>query len=445
MSVQVENLEEKNMIRLTIEVPEEQLDRAMEAIYQRQKKNITAPGFRKGKVPRKVFEQMFASSIYEDAANDLTPGAYEAAKKECGEDIVSDPVYDIVQIEKGKPFIFTADVAVRPDIVLAPYEGVEVEEVDATPTEEEVTAMIDMARQDRAAIESVTRPIESDDTVIIDYEGFADGEPFEGGSATNHSLKIGSHSFIPGFEDQLIGKCAGDEVEINVTFPEVYHSRELEGKDVVFKVKIHDVKGKVVPELDDEFAKRVSEFDNVEDFREGVRKQVGDRKALNARQIEQESAIDKISEASEIDIPEAMLETKSNEMIKEISQQMANQGVSIDQYMKTFNMTPEEFREQIRPEAIKRIKDDLVLDAIVKDAGIEITEEDLEAELKEMSEMYMMDLDELKADFTEDEKEQMRKELATRKAFDLVASTMVVVPKAPEETSEADGEQAGED
>ncbi len=435
MSVQVENMDEKNMIRLTIEVPEKEFESALEEAYQKQKNEFSIPGFRKGKVPRNVIEKMYGSGIfYEEAANSLIPDAYNEAMKECGEDIVSRPAVDIVQVEKGKPFIFTAEVAVRPEVQLGEYKGVEVTQIDTEPTEEEITAEIDKERENNARILTVEgRAIEDGDTAVIDFEGFLDGEAFEGGKGENYSLEIGSDSFIPGFEEQLIGKNAGEEVEVNVTFPEEYHEADLAGQDAVFQVTIHEIKTKELPELDDEFAQDVSEFDTVEEYKDSIREKVREKKADDARRTQQEEALDEIVAASEIDIPEPMLETQCENMINRMAQQLAGQGLSLEQYMEYADTTMDKLKEEFRPDAERQIRSELVLDAIAEAEAIEITDEDIEEELTKMAEMYQMDLEQLKGYMDEEEEENMRLDLASQRAYDLIGDTMKPVEREVKE------------
>ncbi len=426
MSVKVEAMEEKNMMKLTVEVSAEEFERALEDAYQSQKKDFSIPGFRKGKVPRNLIEQMYGPGIfYEDAANELIPEAYSEAAEESGLDIVSRPVVDIEQIEKGKPFIFFAEVAIRPEVKLGEYKGVKVKKVDTTPTEEEVMDEIGKELESNARIVSVEgRAIEMGDTAVIDYEGFLDGVPFEGGQDENSSLEIGSGTFIPGFEEQLVGKNVGDEVEVNVTFPEAYQEPDLAGKDAVFQVKIHEVKTKELPELDDDFAQDVSEFDTVEEYKESVRAKVEERKTEAAKREQEDEALEKIVEASEMDIPEAMIDTQCENMVNQFAQQLAGQGLPMEQYLQYAGTTLDELKEQVRPDAETQIKNELVLDAIAVAEAIEITEEDIDAELEKMAEMYQMEVEQLRDYLGEEEKENMKLDLASRKAMELVSDNM---------------------
>ncbi len=442
MSVQIENMEEKNMVKLTIEVSAEEFEAALQDAYMKQKNDFSIPGFRKGKVPRNLIEKMYGPGIfYEDAANALIPEAYSNAADESGQDIVSRPLVDIVQIEKGKPFIFSAEVAIRPEVKLGQYKGVEVKIIDTEVSDEDVMAEIDVERENNARIVSVEgRAIENGDTAVIDYEGFSDGVAFEGGKGENHPLEIGSGSFIPGFEEQLIGKNVGDDVDVNVTFPEDYHAPELAGKDAVFKVTIHEVKTKEIPELDDEFAQDVSEYDTVDEYKESVRAQVAEKKAEAARRTQEEEALDKIVAEAEIDIPAAMIDTQCENMINQFAQQMAGQGISLDYYMQYAGTTMDDMREQVRPDAESQIRHELVLDAIAVAEEIEISEEDIDEELGRMAAMYQMDPEQLKGYMGEDEKENMKLDLASRKALDLIADTMVPTsPVVTEETEEEEG------
>ena len=403
MSVQVEKLE-KNTVKLTIEVPAEELEKALQEAYNRQKKNISMPGFRKGKVPRAMVEKMYGAGVfYEDAANALIPQAYADAAKECGEDIVSRPVVDITQIEKGKPFIFTAEVATKPEVTLGKYIGVTVTKVDGTVTDEDVTAAIDKEREKNARTINVEdRAIENGDTAVIDFEGFVDGVAFDGGKGENHSLEIGSGSFIPGFEDQLIGKNAGDDVDVNVTFPDEYHAEDLAGKEATFKVKIHEIKAKEIPELDDEFVQDVSEFDTVAEYKDSVKAKLEEQKQNEIKRAYQDEAIDKIVDKSTMELPDAMIDTQCENMINQFAQQMAQQGLSMDQYLQFSGLTLDQLKEQVRPDAIKE---------------------------------YM----------GEDEKENMKQDLAVQKAVELITESVKPRAKAKtkkEKEAEAETEAA---
>lgn len=421
MSVQVENLE-KNMAKLTIEVAAEEVEKALQAAYMKEKGKISLPGFRKGKVPRNMIEKMYGPAVfYEDAANTLIQENYGNAADESGIDIVSRPSIDVVQIESGKPFIFTAEVAVRPEVKLGEYLGVQVTKVDTTVTDEELDAALEKERNNNSRTVSVTdRPIQTGDTAVIDFEGFVDGVPFEGGKGENHSLEIGSHSFIDTFEDQLVGKNAGDDVEVNVTFPEQYQAAELAGKPALFKVKINEIKAKELPELDDEFAQDVSEFDTLAEYKEDVKKHLEEQKENEAKRTKEDEAITKIIEKSEMEIPGAMLETQCENMLNEFAQRISQSGLSMEQYMQFSGMTPDKLKEQVRPEAETRIKSSLVLEQIAKEENIEVSEEEVNAEIEKMAAAYGMEADKLKEYMGDAEKESMKRDISVTKAVDLI-------------------------
>ena len=421
MSVQVETLE-KNMAKLTVELPEDLLEKALQSAYLSQKNKISIPGFRKGKVPRAMVEKMYGPEIFfEDAANQLIREHYNEAADESGLDIVSRATIDIVQIEKGKPFIFTAEVAVKPEVSLGEYKGVAVTKADITVTDEEIDETVERERNNNARVITVEgRAIEEGDTAVIDYEGFVDGVPFEGGKDENHALEIGSHSFIDTFEDQLVGKNSGDELEVNVTFPEEYHAAELAGKPAVFKVKIKEVTTKEYPELDDEFAQDVSEFDTLAEYKEDVRKSLAKQKEDAAKRTQEDEAVQKIVENSSMELPEPMIEMQVDVMIDEFAQRLAQQGLSFEQYMQFSGTTPEKLKEQVRPDAIKRIQGSLVLEQIVKEENIEASEEEVEAEIQKMADAYGMETDKIKEVMGDSERESMKKDIALQKAVEFI-------------------------
>jgi len=423
MSVQVEKLE-KNMAKLTIEVSAEELEKAIEKVYQKQKNSISVPGFRKGKVPRAMVEKMYGAAIfYEDAANELIPAAYEKAYDECGEDIVSSPKIDVVQIEKGKPFIFTAEVALKPEVTLGKYKGVKVDKVDVVVTDEDVAKEIDAERERNARSISVTdRAVKDGDQTVIDFEGFKDGVAFEGGKGENYPLTIGSGAFIPGFEEQLIGKNIGEEVEVNVTFPEQYQAEELAGQPAVFKVTVKEIKEKQLPELDDEFAAEVSEFDTLAEYKEDVKKNLTEKREKDAKNAKEDAVIDAIIEEAKMDIPDAMVETTQRQMIQEFAQNIQMQGLSIEQYFQFTGLTAETMMEQVKPQAEKRIKSRLVLEAVVKAENIVATEEDFDNEIAKMAEMYKMEADKVKESIGEEGKKQLMEDLAVSKAVEFVVN-----------------------
>lgn len=421
MSVQVEKLEH-NMAKLTVEVSADEVEKALESAYQKQKSKISIPGFRKGKVPRAMIEKMYGVGIfYEDAANELMQQTYPSAIDESGEDIVSRPSVDIVQIEKGKPFIYTAEVAVRPEVKLGQYKGVAVTKADIDVTEAEVDEALEKERKNNARTINVTdRPVAGGDTAVIDFEGFVDGVAFEGGKGENYKLEIGSHSFIDTFEDQLIGKNAGDDVEVNVTFPEDYQAAELAGKPALFKVKIHEIEAKELPELDDEFAQDVSEYETLSEYKDSVKKGLQEQKENEAKRAKEDEALRSIIEASEMDIPDVMIETQCDAMMDEFVQRISWSGLTLEQYLQFSGATVDGLREQMRPEALSRIQSSLVLEQIAKEEKIEASEEEMDAEIKKMAERYGMEADKLKENMGEAEKDSVKRDLKITKAIDLV-------------------------
>ena len=426
MSVQVENLEH-NMAKLTIEVAAEELEKALDSAYQKQKKQISVPGFRKGKVPRAMIEKMYGAGVfYEDAANILMQQTYAGAVDESGVDIVSRPTVEVTQIEKGQPFIYTAEVAVRPEVTLGKYMGVTVTKIDTSVSDEEVDAELENQRNKNARTVTVTdRPVAEGDTAVIDFEGFVDGVAFEGGKGENHPLEIGSHTFIDTFEDQLVGKNTGDEVEVNVTFPEKYQAADLAGKPATFKVKINEIKAKELPELDDEFAKDVSEFDTLAEYKEDVKKNLTEKKAEDARRAKEDAAVDKVIENAQMDIPEAMIETQTRQMLDDFARRMQSQGLSMEQYFQFTGQSVEKMMEDMKPQALKRIQTRLVLEKIAEVENIQPTEEEVNEEISKMAEMYKMEADKLKDLIGENEMEQMKKDMAVQKAVTLVADAAV--------------------
>ena len=444
MSVQVEKLEH-NMAKLTITVPAETFNKAITQAYKKMKNQISIPGFRKGKVPQAMVEKMYgAGMFYEDAANTLMQQNYPSAVDESGIDIVSRPTVDVVQIEKGKPFIFTAEVAVKPEVTLGKYMGVTVTKIDTTVTDEEVDAALEQERNNNARTVTVTdRPVAEGDTAVIDFEGFVDGVAFEGGKGENHPLEIGSHTFIDTFEDQLVGKNAGDEVEVNVTFPEQYQAADLAGKPATFKVKINEIKAKELPELDDEFAQDVSEFDTLAEYKESLKKNLEEKKVNEAKRTKEDEAVQKIIDKSKMDLPEAMIDTQCETMVEEFAQRIAQSGLSMDQYLQFSGLTIDGLKEQVRPEAISRIQGSLVLEQIAKEENIEVTDEDVNAEIEKMAANYGMEADKLKEYMGDAEKDSMKKELAITKAVDLVMANVKERAKAKskkEKEAEAEAE-----
>lgn len=421
MSVQVEK-SEKNMAKLTIEVAAEEFEKAIEAAYQKNKSKISVPGFRKGKVPRQMIERMYGKEVfYEDAANALIPDAYEKALDECEEDIVSSPSIDVVQVEAGKPFIFTAEVALKPEVKLGKYKGVEVEKAETSVTDEEVDAEINKERENNARNIDVTdRAVKDGDITTLDFEGFVDGVPFEGGKGENYPLTIGSGAFIPGFEEQLIGAEIGKEVEVNVTFPEDYQAEELKGKAAVFKCTVREIKEKELPALDDEFASEVSEFETLAEYKADVKGKLEERKAKEAKDAREAAVIEAIVKDSDMEIPEAMLATQQRQMVDEFAQRIQMQGLSIDQYYQFTGSSYEQMIEQVKPQAEKRIKSRLVLEAVAAAENIVATDEDYEEELKVMAESYQMEVEKVKELLPEKSAAQIREDIAVRKAAEFV-------------------------
>ena len=422
MSLQVEKLE-KNMAKLTIEASAEDLEKAIEKVYQKQKKQINVPGFRKGKVPRQIVEKMYGKEVfYEDAANELIPDAYDKALSECEEDIVSSPRIEVTQIEAGKPFIFTATVALKPEVKLGKYKGVKIDKIDAEVTEEDVDAEINRERENNARTITVEdRPVKDGDLTTLDFEGFVDGVAFDGGKGENYPLTIGSGAFIPGFEEQLVGAKIGEEVEVKVTFPEDYQAENLKGKDAVFKCTVREIKEKELPEVDDEFASEVSEFDTLAEYREDVKKNLTEKKEKDAKNARESAAIKAVVDEAEMEIPEAMLETQQKQMVDEFAQRITMQGLSMEQYFQFTGMTYEKMVEQMKPQAEERIKSRLVLEAVASAENIEVTDEDYEQELKTMAEVYQMETDKIKELMGEREKKNIMQDIAVRKAAEFVA------------------------
>ena len=421
MSFKVEELG-KSMVKLTIEVSAEEFEKAMETAYQKNKNKLSVQGFRKGKAPRAMIEKMYGAGIfYEDAANELIPGAYEKAAVESGLDIVSRPEIDLVQVEKGKEFIFTAEVAVKPEVTLGEYKGVEVEKAELDVTDEEVNAELDRVREQNARILTVEdRPVADGDETVIDFEGFVDGVPFAGGKGEDYKLVIGSHSFIDTFEEQLIGKNIGEEVDVNVTFPTEYHAAELAGKPALFKVTVKAITAKELPELDDEFAVDVSEFDTLAEYKEDIKKNLLEKKEKEAKFAKEDKVVDTIIANATMEIPDAMIDTQTRQMADEYAQRLQMQGLSLEQYFQFTGMNANSFMENLKPQALKRIQCRLVLEAVVKAENIEVSEEELDKEFDTMAQSYRMEKDKLIELVGEKEKEQIKMDIAVQKAVDFV-------------------------
>ena len=426
MSLQVEKLE-KNMAKLTVEVPAEEVEAALQNAYLKNRKQISVPGFRKGKVPRQMIEKMYGPEVfYDDAANALIQKAYPQAADECELEIVSRPAVDIVQLEKGKPFIFTAEVAVKPEVTLGQYKGIEVEKADTTATDEEVAAELDKEREANSRTITVEdRAVQDGDMTVIDFEGFVDGEAFEGGKGTDYPLTIGSGAFIPGFEEKLVGAEIGKEVEVDVTFPEEYHAKELAGKPAVFKCTVKEIKVKELPELDDDFAQDVSDFDTLEEYKADVRKKVEEKKAADAKAKKEDAVIEKIIEGATMEIPDAMVETQAERMVDEFAQRLQMQGLTMEQYLQFTGGNVQALVEQSKPQALKRIQSRLVLEAVVAAENLTASDEELDAELGRMAEQYKMEVEKLKEMFAEEDLKSVREDLAIQKAVELVTDAAV--------------------
>ena len=418
MSVTVETLE-KNMAKLTVTVAADEIEKAMQAAFLKNKGKYSVPGFRKGKVSRTVLERMYGKGLfYEDAVNSVMPEAYAAAVEESGLDIVSEPEIGFVETDPEKDLVFTATVAVKPEVVLGQYKGLEVPKADLSVTEEEVLAIIKREQEKNAVNVNVEgRAVQADDVATIDFEGFVDGVAFEGGKGTDYPLTIGSNTFIPGFEDQIIGHEIGAEFDVNVTFPETYQAEELQGKAAVFKVTVKKIEEKQLPELDDEFAAEVSEFETLAEYKAHVEKAEAERKEVAAERAKEDAVVNMAVENAQMDIPEAMVNTEANNMIREFANNLAQQGLQLEQYLQYFGQTEEGMREQMKPNALKRIQSRLVLEAIAKAEAFEITEEEIDAEIAKLAEQYQMEADKVKGMVNID---YIKEDLAYNKASKLL-------------------------
>lgn len=450
MSLQVEKLEH-NMAKLTIEVSAEDLEKALEGAFRKNKNRINIPGFRKGKAPRKMIEQMYGKEIfYEDAANDLIPDAYDKAVEECGEEIVSNPRINVTQIEAGKPFIFTAEVALKPEVTLGKYKGVKVEKMDTDVSDEEVNAEIDREREKNARIIDITdRAVKDGDVTVLDFEGFVDGKAFEGGKGEDYPLTIGSGAFIPGFEEALIGAELNQETDVNVTFPENYQAAELAGKAAVFKCTVKKIQEKQLPELDEDFVADTSEeSDTVEEYKEEIRKKLTGRKEEEAKAAKEDAVIDAIIDDAQMDIPDAMIETQQRQMVQEFAQRMQAQGITMDQYMQFTGANTNMLMEQAKPQALKRIQSRLVMEAVVAAEKIEVSEEEFEEEMKTMSEAYQMEVDKVKELLGEDGSKQVREDICIKKAVAFVVENAkegkAAAKKSSKKAKDAEEETAEE-
>ena len=431
MSLQVEKLE-KNMAKLTIEVSAEDLDKAMEKAYQKQKSRISLPGFRKGKAPRKMIESMYGKGVFmEDAVNSLVPQEYTKALGECDLEIVSQPEINVTQMEPGKALIFTADVAVKPEVTLGDYKGVEVPKSEIAVTDEEVDAEV-KKEQDKNArtVAVVDRAAANGDITTIDFEGFVDGVAFDGGKGSDYALTLGSGTFIPGFEDQLVGANTGDHVEVKVTFPEEYQAKELAGKEAVFQCDVKKIETKEVPELDDEFAKDVSEFDTLAEYKEDVKKNLTEKKEKEARTAKENAAVDKAIENAQMDIPDLMIQTQCRQMMDDFARRMQQQGLSMDQYFQFTGQSMDKMMEDMKPQALKRIQTRLVLEKIAETENTQPSEEEITEEIQKMADAYKMEADKIREAIGEDGIEQLKKDLSVQKAVTLIADAAVEAEKA---------------
>ena len=426
MSVQVEKLE-KNMAKLTVEVPAENVEKAIQGAYNKMKKSINIPGFRKGKAPRQLIEKMYGKEVfYNDAIDAMLPSAYSDAVEECGEEIVSHPQIDVVQIESGKPFVFTATVAVKPAVELGEYKGIQVEKAPIEVKDEEIEAQITKEREANSRTVTVDdRAVAQGDIVTLDFEGFVDGVAFEGGKGENYDLTIGSNTFIPGFEDQLVGAEIGKELDVNVTFPEEYGAKDLAGKAAVFKCKVNGIKVKELPVVDDEFAQEVSEFDTLDEYKADIKAKLLKEKEDEAARAKEDAVIGKIIEGAKMEIPEAMVEYQTRQMLDEFAQRIQSQGISLDQYFQFTGLTEEKYMEEMKPRALQNIQSRLVLEAVAQAENLVAEEADIEEEIKKMADMYKMEADKIKELLGERQMEEMKKDIAVQKAAKLVAEAAV--------------------
>lgn len=427
MSLQVERLEH-NMAKLTIEVPAEEVEKALQAAYLKERGKISLPGFRKGRVPRQMIEKMYGPEVfYDEAANRMISEAYAKAYDECELELVSQPKIEITQLEKGKEFIFTAEVAVKPEVKLGEYKGLKVDKVSTRVTQKEVDEEIDKERERNARTIDVTdRAVQDKDQITLDFEGFVDGVAFEGGKASDYPLTIGSGAFIPGFEDQLIGANIDEEKEINVTFPEEYQAKELAGKAAVFKCTVHSIKAKELPELDDEFVSDVSEkSETVDAYKAEVKAKIKERKENEGKQKREDQSVEQAVANAEMDIPEAMISFQSRQMVDDFARRIMQQGMTMEQYFQFTGLSEEKMMEEFKPEAEKRIRTRLTLEAIVAAENIEVSEERLDEKLQKMADSYKMEVDKLKEYMGENEKKQMKEDIAIQEAVTLIANAAV--------------------
>lgn len=430
MSVSVEKLDH-NMAKLTVELPTEKFEESINRVYNKQKSRIQIPGFRKGKAPRQLVEKMYGADIFfQDAADDLVSREYPNVYEECELDIVSAPKIDVTQMEKGKPFIFTAEVATRPEVELGKYKGVTVTKIDTSVSDEEVEKDINSTLEKNARTDTVDRPAENGDTTVIDFEGFKDGVAFEGGKGEDYSLVLGSHSFIEGFEDQLVGKSAGDDVEVNVTFPENYQEKSLAGQPATFNVKVKEVKAKILPTLDDEYVADTTEYSTVDEYKASVREKLEKVKEDQAKRTKEDEAIEKIIKDSKMDIPDAMVDTQINEMINEYARSLAQSGLSFQQYLQYTGEDLNKFKEHVKPDALERIKSSLVLQQVAKEENLVGTDEDVDDKIKEAAEQNKMTFEDLSKNVSNTERETMKEQISIEKAIDFIMENVKERAKA---------------
>ncbi|MBO5572687.1 MAG: trigger factor [Clostridium sp.] len=422
MSVKTEKLEEKNMIKLTVEVPAEDFNEAIKKAYNQNKGRFNVPGFRKGKAPLQIIEKMYGTGLfYEDAANTCINDSYPKAVEECGEDIVSSPKIEVEQMEKGKSFIYTAEVAVKPEVTLGEYKGIEVKKADATVTDEDVEKELETIRERNSRLVDITdRPVKDGDQTTIDFKGYVDGKTFEGGEGFDYPLTIGSHSFIEGFEEQIIGRNVGESFEVNVTFPTEYHAEELAGKPAKFDVTVKTIKEKELPELNDEFADNVSDFSTLAEYKEDLKTQLEERRMRAATTENENNVVDKVVANAQMDLPQAMVETEARGMLEEYAQRLQNQGLNINDYLKYTGQTAEKLLEQLTPDAEKRIRTRLVLEKVAETENIEVTDEVFQGQLEKMAKDYQIDLERFKTFITGAQEEQIRGDLKIQQAIDFL-------------------------
>ena len=423
MSVQVEKLE-KNMAKLTVEVSAEDFKAAIKKAFNKNKNRFAIPGFRKGKAPQAMIEKMYGEGVfYEDAADEAINASYAEAMKESGLDIDSRPEVTIEKIGKDEPFVYSALVTVKPEVTLGQYKGVEVEKADASVSAEDVEAELKKVQEQNARLLTVEdRGVEDGDQTVIDFEGFVDGKGFEGGKAEDYPLTIGSHSFIDTFEEQLIGKKIGEECEVNVTFPTEYHAADLAGKPATFKVTVKEIKVKELPELNDEFASEVSEFDTLDEYKKDVEKKLAEKKEIEANSKNEDAVVAKVVENATMEIPDKMIDAQAENMVQDMARRMQSQGLSLDMYLKYTGMTVEQMKEQARPDAEKRIRTRLVLEAVAKAENIQISDEKVDEEVAKMAEAYKMEVEKLKSYMSESDVKQMKEDLAVQQAVDLLVA-----------------------